>query len=73
MIYIDALELINSCVENGILNEVKGNIAVYRNASPKNKAGWHLIERDILAKELMSDEYGQKMLVSALNKVEFKL
>jgi hypothetical protein len=69
MIYINALELINACVKNDILVEEKGYVFVLR----KGKKGWCPTDKDLLAKELMKDEKGQKRLISALKEknVEF--
>lgn len=66
MIYINALELINVSVENNILKEKEGKIFVYRAGTPKSKAGWYLSEKDFVAKELMNNEKGQRLLISAL-------
>lgn len=73
MRYIDALKLINLCVQNNILKEIKGNILLYREGTPNSKEGWYLTDKDIVAKELMKDEEGQKKLVLELKKrnVEF--
>lgn len=68
MKYINALELINIALENNILTERDGGILVYREASHTNCEGWYLTEKDILAKELMSSEEGQKVIISALKK-----
>lgn len=69
MIYINALELINACVENEILYEEKGYVFVLR----KGEKDLCPTDKDILAKELMKDEKGQQTLISALRKknVEF--
>lgn len=69
MIYINALELINACIENDILYEEKGYVFVLRDV----KEDLCPTDKDILAKELMNDEKGQQTLISALKKknVEF--
>jgi len=66
MFYINALELINVSVKNNILEESEERILVYRESTSKSKAGWHLTDKDTVAKELMNDEEGQKLLISAL-------
>lgn len=73
MIYINALELINVCVENEILQEVNGGVPVYRKATPTHKEGWYLTDKDLLAKELMQDTTGQNILITELKRkgVEF--
>lgn len=73
MIYINALELINACIENEILVEKDGGVFVYRNASANSKEGWYLDDKDILAKEIMADTEAQNALISALKEkgVEF--
>ncbi|MDF2880247.1 MAG: hypothetical protein K0R54_804 [Clostridiaceae bacterium] len=74
MIYINAIELINLCIEHDILKEENGEVPVYRQGTPKSKEGWYLTDKDTLAKELMNDEDGQNMLISVLKEknVEFK-
>lgn len=67
MKYIDALNLLNLCVENEILSEKDGGIFVYRNAGEKSPEGWYLTDKDLLSKELMTDKEGQKVLIEALN------
>ena len=73
MYYINAVELINLCVEHNVLKEKDGAILVYRKGTSKSKEGLYLTEKDILAQELMKDEEGQKTLISELNKknIEF--
>ena len=74
MIYLNALELINEAVKNDILEEKEGQILVYRKGTSQSKEGWYLSDKDIVAKELMNDEKGQGLLISALKQknVEFK-
>lgn len=73
MIYINALELINLCVKNGILQERDGEIFTYRSGTPKSKEGWYLTDKDLVAKEVMNDEDAQNQLIAALKEknVEF--
>lgn len=66
MIFINALELINQCIEHNLLKEEDGKVFVYRNGTEKHKEGWYLTDKDILAKELMQDKEGQEILISAL-------
>lgn len=68
MIYINALELINTCIKNGILVEKEGYVFVLR----KGKKDWCLTDKDILAKELMDDKKGQETLISALRNKNVK-
>lgn len=69
MIYINALELINACIENNILYEDRGYVLVARTGHQ----GLSPTDKDTLAKELMNDEKGQEILISELKKrnVEF--
>jgi hypothetical protein len=73
MIFIHVLELIDLCVKNDILQDMDGNIPVYRKGTDKCNEGWHLTEKHRLAQELMKDDGGQKALISALKgkNVEF--
>lgn len=69
MIYIDSLNIINLSIKHKILKENNhGNVYVYRDEGSDgvNKAGWNLIDKDSLAKELMDDKNGQKALITAL-------
>jgi len=68
MIYIDALQLLETCLKNGILEGKDDKIYVYRKGTEKSKAGWYLSDKDTVAKELMEAEEGQKMLSEALKK-----
>lgn len=73
MYYINALELINTCIQHDILKEKDGCVLVYRTASANSKEGWYLCDKDLVAKELMNDAEGQQILIDALKKknVEF--
>lgn len=66
MRYIDALKLINVCIEHNILKEQDGCIFTYRNGTKTRKEGWYLTPKDILASELRSDIKGQEILLSTL-------
>lgn len=74
MYYIDALKLLNTCVEHKILHEDEGCVAVYKSSTNISKEGWYLIPKDVLAQKLMNDEDGQTKLIAALNKanINFK-
>lgn len=74
MYYINALKLINLCVEHNILQEKDNKIFVYRNKSKDNKEGWYLEPKETLALELKEDKKGQETLICALNEkgVDFK-
>ena len=71
MNYINALKLINTCIEHNLLHEENGGVFVYRKATPKSKEGWYLTDKDILAKELMKDKNGQETLISALKEKKY--
>lgn len=69
MYYIDAIHLMKACVENGILktNETKDMIFIVR------ETGRYIEQADIVARELMHDEDGQRILIEALKEkgIEF--
>lgn len=69
MKYIDALKLINLCIENKLLNVVEGKVAIYRRKGKVKKEGWYLIEKEFLSQELMNDEYGIKYLTNKLKEL----
>jgi hypothetical protein len=73
MFYINALHLINVCIDNNILKEKDKKVLVYRSGTPTSAEGWYLVDKDILAKELMNDKDGQDVLIEALKEknVEF--
>lgn len=60
MMYIHALELVEKCIEHGVLYEAAHGIYICR------KKGWCVCGKSELAKELMNDEKGQKLLIQAL-------
>jgi hypothetical protein len=66
MAYIDALKLINLAIENDLLGEQEGKVFVYRAATSRSEEGWYLDDKDIVAKELMNDEKGQKTIIEVL-------
>lgn len=72
MYYIDALKLLNTCVEHKILHENGKDIAVYKNSTNTSKEVWYLVPKDVLAQKLMKDEEGQAHLIAALNKANIK-
>ena len=71
MKHIDCLNLINMSVQYDILKEQDGKVFVYRNAGTKFPEVWFLEDKDIVAKELMEDNFGQELLISALKKQGF--
>lgn len=66
MLYINALELINLAIEHGVLEEKDGGVFVKRG---EPKKGWHLSNKDSVAKELRIDKHGQEALITALKKL----
>lgn len=68
MFYIDALNLINLCIEHGILTEHEGHVLIIHENGPV------LWDKDLLAHELMQDFEGQDVLLSALEEkhIQFK-
>ena len=69
MWYIDAKNLIDLCIKNGVLQTRDGGIIVYREAGPDSNTapeGWYLEPIDEVAQALMSDEDGQRTLIDAL-------
>ena len=74
MYYINALKLINLCVEHNILQEKDNKIFVYRSKGKNNKEGWHLESKETLALELKEDKKEQETLICELKKkgIDFK-
>lgn len=70
MKYIDALKLINLCLEEKILHEKEKHVCVYKGASNTYPEGWYLVDKYMLAHELMRDEKGQNILMSKLKEKE---
>lgn len=68
MIFIDAFNLINECVNNNILKQENDMILVYRKATETCKEGLYFTAKVDLAFEVMTDEYGQKKLIEELKK-----
>ena len=68
MRFIDALNLIQLCVEQEILQTVDGQVAVYRNGTDRCPEGWYLISDHDLAQKLMSDPQGIDALTTELQK-----
>lgn len=68
MKYIEALNLLNTCVQHQILHEKDEHILVYLSGTEQQKEGWHFVDKDLLAKELMKDKEGQHILTNALKK-----
>lgn len=66
MFYIEALNLIDLCLEHGVLSETEGGIPVYRDRSETSPEGWYLESKPDLAQELMHDEDGIVALSLAL-------
>lgn len=60
MYFIDALNLLSQCVEQAILTTYDDLILVQHENGPV------LWEKELLAQELMGDEEGQRVLLSAL-------
>ena len=61
MHYIKALDLVNKCVELGIMKEVNNKILVFTANS-----GWNFVEKDIVVKDLMSSEEGQYIITEQI-------
>lgn len=68
MRFIDALNLIQLCVEQEILQTVDGQVAVYRNGTHRCPEGWYLMSDHDLAQKLMSDPKGINALTTELQK-----
>lgn len=73
MKYINALDLINLCIENDLLKVVDGYIPVYKEGE-NIKSGWYGYNKEDLAQELMYDEKGYNYLIAKLKElgIEFK-
>lgn len=68
MYYINAMKLINLCVQNNILSEKDNKIFVYRNKGEQSEEGWYLEPKENLALELKNDKEGQEALILELKK-----
>lgn len=66
MWYMDAFHLIESCIEQKILDSAEGGVLVYRQASNEFPEGWYLTPQDELAQDLKDDVKGIQALMSAL-------
>ena len=72
MYYILAKEIIDKCIEVGLLHEQDGGIFVYHQASisepEKYPEGWYLDDKEDTIHDLMHDENGQQILLRELEK-----
>lgn len=66
MWYMDAFDLIESCIEQDILDTAEGGVLIYRQASSDLPEGWYLTAKDELAQDLKDDVKGIQALMSAL-------
>ena len=74
MLYIDAWELVECCLTNGILKMIEKDgerlIPIYREASPENPEqypeGYYLYTKEAAILMIINDEEGVKFLVNAL-------
>lgn len=73
MRYIDALNLINKCLECKILHMIEGGIPVYRKGTETSKEGWYLTDKEDLIQELMNDAVGQDTLTAALKDMNIQI
>lgn len=62
--YIEAIELVEKCVKNRVLQETESHIFIERTT------GWYLEPKDMVAKDLMYDKEGRDILTAALKKCE---
>ena len=69
MRFIDALNLIELCVEHEVLAEIDGGIAVYRNGTETSPEGWYLERKEDVAQELMHDPEGITLLTAKLEEL----
>ena len=72
MYYILAKEIIDKCIEVGLVHEQNGGIFVYHQASisepEKYPEGWYLDDKEDTIRGLMHDENGQQILLRELEK-----
>ena len=65
-------EIIDKCIEVGLLHEQDGGIFVYHQASisepEKYPEGWYLDDKEDTIRGLMHDENGQQILLRELEK-----
>jgi len=75
MLFIDALELLNICIENGVLHGEKNKYAdVYHEAGETLPEGWYRHDIQDLAQEIMRQDEVILMLAGELKLkgIEFK-
>ncbi|MBQ8997184.1 MAG: hypothetical protein IJ086_00660 [Clostridium sp.] len=65
MKYIKALELVNLTVENKILHEKDGHIAMYMTFEDRED-GWYLMPKEYAVQDLMRKKDGQDLIISKL-------
>ena len=66
MYYILAKEIVQKCIEHGILQKVNGCIPIYEKASDSDPEGWVLYPEEDVIYMIMHDEAGQSALQEAL-------
>lgn len=66
MMYIKALELVNLALENEILHEKDGYIAIYRTFTDRED-GWYLTPKEHVIQNLMRSEHGQSLIIDKLS------
>lgn len=73
MIFINALKLVELAIENGILATKGNSVFVCLKGSKSGKEKWVLMDKHILAQQLMHDTKGQQLLIQALKErqIEF--
>ena len=76
ILYVDAWELVECCLQNGILSMISKDgehfIPVYRNASEtepeKYPEGWYFLTKAAIIYEIMNDDGGYVALINELKK-----
>lgn len=67
MLYFDAKELVDLCLDLHILQGQKGNfIFVYRNAGIENPEGWYMEPYEDVIQDLMRDDEGIETCLEAV-------
>ena len=72
MFFIDAVKLLEMCIENKILYGENGLVAIYRHSGSNPNEypeGWYMDRCDDVARELMNDPEGQRTLAAALQSI----
>ena len=74
MWYMEALRLVQICIEHDLLKTTKDGVLLYMAETKEKPEGWYLFSKEQVAHQLMEDDEGVYTLTNALADlgVEFK-